>query len=707
MPIRDRTEKNMSANQLINEKSPYLLQHAQNPVNWYPWSDEAFARAKAQDKPVFVSIGYATCHWCHVMEKESFEDEETAGHLNETFVCIKVDREERPDIDSVYMVACQMLTGSGGWPLNVFMTPEKKPFFAATYIPKRSGFGRPGLVELCQKIKELWRSQKEKVLQTAADVAGNLGRAFEFSPEKELDGTLLHQAYDQIRESFDSKLGGFNPAPKFPTPHRLLFLLRRYYRFGTPLALEMVRKTLKAMRMGGLWDHVGFGFHRYSTDKEWRVPHFEKMLYDQALIAVAFLETYQITKEVFYAKTAEEIFNYIFRNMTSAEGAFFSAEDADSEGEEGKFYTWKAEAFREVLGEKAAKRWEQIFNLREDGNFFEESTGRKTGTNILYMDRLLPQWAKILNMRESELELEWQRARDRLFKAREKRVHPLKDDKVLTDWNGLMIAALASGARILDKPEYALAAERAAEFLMTRIWNLSGRLRHRFRDGEAAIDAQANDFAFLILGFLELYRSTFDPAHIKRAIQLQEQMLNDFWDDDKGGFFLTAKGGVELPAHPKEVYDGAIPSANSVSLFNLVFLSRLTGDTRWERKAHDLAKALVGTVRTHSSAYTQFLIGLDFALSPGREVVIAGDPDSPEAIEMISVLNARFLPDTAVIFKSKDWEEELTQFAGFTEVMQPIKGKATAYVCTNFSCRRPTTDARILAAWMDGTKATE
>jgi uncharacterized protein YyaL (SSP411 family) len=705
--MTDVTEKNMTANRLINEKSPYLLQHAHNPVNWYPWSEEAFDRAKAEDKPVFVSIGYATCHWCHVMEKESFEDEETAGHLNETFICIKVDREERPDIDSVYMVACQMLTGSGGWPLNVFMTPGKKPFFAATYIPNRSRFGRPGLVELCQKIKELWRLQKEKVLETAADVVDNLGRAFEFSPERELDPSLLDQAYDQIRESFDAKLGGFKPAPKFPTPHRLLFLLRRYHRSGNPLALEMVRKTLEAMRLGGLWDHVGFGFHRYSTDKEWRVPHFEKMLYDQALIAFACTEAYQITKEKFFANTADEIFAYVFRDMTSAEGVFYSAEDADSEGEEGKFYVWTTEAFREALGEEGAERWMGIFNLREEGNFSEEAAGRKTGTNILYLDRPLSRWAETLNMQESELVLEWEKIRDKLFQARKKRVRPLKDDKVLTDWNGLMIAALASGARVLDKPEYARAAERAVEFLMREMRDRSGRLRHRFRDGEVAIDAQANDYAFFILGLLELYRSTFDPAHVKRAIMLQEQMLNDFWDEDKGGFFSTGKWMTELPARPKEVYDGAIPSANSVSLFNLLSLSRLTGDARWEHKAYDLARALMGTVRTHPSAYTQFLIGLDFALSPNQEVVIAGDPDSPEAKEMISILNARFLPGLVVIFKSRSWEKDLVQFAGFTAALQPVEGKATAYVCTNFSCHRPTSDARTLAALIQDRKGTE
>jgi uncharacterized protein YyaL (SSP411 family) len=524
----------MPTNQLINEKSPYLLQHAHNPVDWHAWSDETFELAATQNKPVFLSIGYATCHWCHVMEKESFEDAETARHLNKTFICIKVDREERPDIDAVYMAACQMLTGSGGWPLNLFLMPDKKPFFAATYIPKNNRFGKAGLIELCQQVNKLWASQIEKVQASAAGIASSLQRAFHFSEANEPTESLLDHAYNLIWQSFDSRFGGFEKAPKFPTPHRLLFLLRCHHRTGDSRSLKMVEKTLTAMRLGGIWDHVGFGFHRYSTDPQWLLPHFEKMLYDQALIAQAYLETYQITKNFFYAQTAEEIFTYVLRDMTSSQGAFFSAEDADSEGEEGKFYVWTQAEFQKVLREEQAEQWGKILNLYPEGNFAEEATGQKPGTNILHLDKPLDQWAGELNLNTDQIINQWGTARAKLFQVREKRIHPLKDDKILMDWNGLMIAALALGARILDKPEYALAAEKAARFILTQMQKDDGRIFHRFRDGELAIDAQAADYAFFINGLLNLYQATFNLAYAEEAVALQERMLTDFWDPDKG-----------------------------------------------------------------------------------------------------------------------------------------------------------------------------
>ena len=684
----------MTPNRLINEKSPYLLQHAHNPVDWHPWSEKTFDRANAENKPIFLSIGYSTCHWCHVMEKESFEDEEVAGYLNDAFICIKVDREERPDIDAVYMAACQMLTGRGGWPLNLFLTPDKKPFFAATYLPKKSRFGRAGLIELCQQVKNVWTSQKAKVTESATSISDNLHRVFSFSSANEPDESLLDLAYDQIRRTYDPQTGGFEPAPKFPTPHRLLFLLRCYHRTEEPKALEMVEKTLTAMRLGGIWDHVGFGFHRYSTDKNWLLPHFEKMLYDQALIAIAYLESYQITKNPLYARTAEEIFTYVQRDMTSSEGAFFSAEDADSEGEEGKFYVWTVDEFRREINDGRSDMWERILRLSPEGNFKDEATGQKTGANILHLTVPLNKWADRYDVKAGELEEDWEKIRNRLFHVRERRVHPLKDDKILTDWNGLMIAALAFGARVLDKPKYAEAARKAAQFILSKLKDGNGRLFHRFRDGDLAVHAQAADYAFLIYGLISLYQATFDLAFAEDAVNLQESMINEFWDDENGGFFTTGKGNDELPVRPKELYDGAIPSANSVAFYNLLCLSRLTGNPKWEEKAQTLVRAFAGTIKAQPTALTFFLTGLDFALRPGQEIVITGEPEEADVHKLLSTLNFYFTPNKVTLVKSDQNADRLTRFAGFTDGLQVIQGETMTHLCRNGSCTGSSSDMK-------------
>jgi uncharacterized protein YyaL (SSP411 family) len=686
----------MSPNHLINEKSPYLIQHAHNPVDWHPWSDETFAQAKLENRPVFLSIGYATCHWCHVMEKESFEDEEAAGYLNDTFVCIKVDREERPDIDAVYMAACQMLTGSGGWPLSIFMTPEKKPFFAATYLPKNSRAGRAGLIDICRQVKNLWTADKEKIVNSAVSIAAQLGKAFAFAAADEPDASLLDQAYQKIKPGFDPQHGGFDPAPKFPTPHRLLFLLRCYHRNGDSNALEMVKKTLTAMRLGGIWDHVGFGFHRYSTDARWLLPHFEKMLYDQALIATAYLEAYQITKDPLFAATADDIFSYVLRDMTAEEGAFYSAEDADSEGEEGKFYVWTTEEFSRVLGDEIAKKWETILRLSTEGNFTDEATRQKTGANILHLTAPMEKWAAKLNLSEDQFGKDWANIRERLFRVREKRIHPLKDDKILTDWNGLMIAALALGARILNRSEYESAARKAADFVLSKMRDENGRLYHRFRDGELAVKAHAGDYAFLIHGLLSLYQTTYDLVYAEEAKMLQEKMIARFWDEENGGFFSTPNGSVELPVRPKELYDGAIPSANSVALLNLVFLSRLTGDPQWENRIQAHIRAFAGTLKSQPQAFTYFLCALDFTLRPGQEIIIAGEPQATETRELLSALNLNFTPNKVAIVKSDTNAERLAKFAGYTDGLQVIEGQATAHVCRNGSCTDTTTDTQTM-----------
>ena len=694
----------MSPNHLINEKSPYLIQHAHNPVDWHPWSEATFERARTENKPIFLSIGYATCHWCHVMEKESFEDVDAAAYLNDTFICIKVDREERPDIDAVYMAACQMLTGSGGWPLSIFMTPQKKPFFAATYLPKQSRYGRAGLIDICRQVKDLWSNQTEKIETSATSIAANLDKAFRFAAAEAPDESLLDQAYQQIKPSFDLKYGGFEPAPKFPTPHRLLFLLRYYHRKGDPTVLEMVHQTLTAMRLGGIWDHIGYGFHRYSTDARWLLPHFEKMLYDQALIAGAYLEAFQMTQTTLFAETAADIFTYVLRDMTAAEGGFYSAEDADSEGEEGKFYVWSSEEFRRVLGDETARRWETILRLSPEGNFTDEATRRKTGTNIIHLTATIEKWAQKLNLPLAHLRDEWSMVRQKLFAVREKRIHPLKDDKILTDWNGLMISALSLGARILNQSQYEKAARKAADFIQSRMVDAQSRLYHRFRDGELAVEGHAADYAFFIQGLLNLYQTTFELTFAEQAQALQERMIESFWDDQHGGFYSTPKGSTDLPVRPKELYDGAIPSANSVALDNLVSLARLTGDPRWENRAHALIQAFAGTLKSQPQAFTYLLCGLDFALQPGQEVIITGEPQADDTRQLLAALNLNFSPHKVAMVKSAQNAGRLAKFAGYTDGLQVIEDQATAHVCRNGACTDSTTESQVMVDKILGKK---
>ena len=599
-------------NRLINEKSPYLLQHAHNPVDWYPWGPEAFEAARRENKPVFLSVGYATCHWCHVMERESFEDPEAAAALNRAFVCIKVDREERPDIDTLYMAACQLVTGGGGWPMTIVMTVDKKPFFAGTYIPRDSVMGRLGLIDLCHKITGLWEHSPGRVMESAQAIAGHLGEAFEYAPDPagQPDTAVIEQAVESIMRRHDAQFGGFDGAPKFPMAHRLSFLLGAGARGGDQRVLAATARTLTAMRLGGLWDHVGFGFHRYATDREWLLPHFEKMLYDQAFLAMAYLKGFETTGTALFAQTAREIFTYVLRDMADPQGGFFTAEDADSEGEEGKFYVWLQPEFERRLGEGPNDPpWGRIFNLQPDGNFFDEATRRKTGANIMHLTRSWDEWAGVLQTDPHTLAAQWEALRRRLFDTRIQRVPPLKDDKVLTDWNGMMIAALARGAGVLAQNDYLEAARRAAIFILERMRDKHGRLLHRYRGGEAAIAATANDYAFFIMGLIGLFRADGDGAWLRRAEEMQGRMNADFLDRDMGGFFLTAVNHQDLPVRPKEIYDGAIPSANAAALHNLVRLGRLTGDRQWREQALGLIQAFGGSVRRQPAAYLHTLDG--------------------------------------------------------------------------------------------------
>jgi uncharacterized protein YyaL (SSP411 family) len=681
------------SNHLRNETSPYLRQHADNPVDWYPWGIEVFEKAQREDKPIFLSIGYSTCHWCHVMAHESFENPEVARLMNETFVCIKVDREERPDIDKVYMSACQVMTGSGGWPLTIIMTPDKKPFFAATYIPRESRFGLVGMTELIPHIKELWATRRGEALNLSDKIAAALQQTSQDTAGEELDEETLKVAYEQLADHFDGQHGGFSRAPKFPVPHNLLFLLRYWKRSGNKAALDMVEKTLQAMRCGGIYDHIGFGFHRYSTDSQWLVPHFEKMLYDQAMLAMAYTEAYQATGKEDYEKIAREIFTYVLRDMTVPEGGFCSAEDADSEGEEGKFYLWTQEEVRRTLSNEEADFAAQVFDIEKDGNFAEETTGRKSGANILHLGKPLEEIASDLNLSQQDLQARLEVIRQKLFAYREKRVHPMKDNKILTDWNGLMIAALAKGAQAFDEPQYAEVAYRTADFILANMRKADGRLWHRYRDEWAGVDANLDDYAFLVWGLIELYEATFDASHLESALELTGDMVRHFWDEDGGGFYFVADDGESLFGRKKEIYDSAIPSGNFVAMLNLLRLGRMTGNSDLEEKASKIGRAFSRDVKQSPAAHTQLMVALDFGIGPCYEVVIAGNAQAEDIKAMVKTLRTRFLPNKVVLLNPSDQESPaIGQLAEFTKNQPSIGGKATAYVCLNYNCKSPTTD---------------
>ncbi|MCI0450701.1 MAG: thioredoxin domain-containing protein [Chlorobi bacterium] len=679
-------------NRLIGEKSPYLLQHANNPVNWYPWGEEAFETAKKENKPVFLSIGYSTCHWCHVMEEESFEDTLVARLMNDAFVSIKVDREERPDIDNIYMAVCQAITGSGGWPLTIVMTPDKKPFFAATYIPKNSRFGILGMTELVPRLKDAWLKQRGEIEGSANEITNYLKNQTDIYSGGSLSEITLHNAYNQLRERYDEVNGGFGSQPKFPTPHNILFLLRYWNRTGEPKALEMAEITLQKMRNGGMYDHIGFGFHRYSTDSKWFAPHFEKMLYDQALLTIAYTEAYQATGNKFYKQTAEEILEYVLRDMTSPEGGFYSAEDADSEGEEGKFYLWTEEEIRSILDENEANLFIKVFNIVKAGNFNAE--GGSQNPNILHIKKPFKEIAGKTSISENELRQIIEASKVKLFNHREKRIRPHKDDKILTDWNGLMIAALSKAARVFNEEKYEAAAKRSADFIMKTLRKNDGTLLHRYRENEAAINAHVDDYSFLIWGLIELYETTFDVDYLKTAIELNDIQLKNFWDSN-GGFYFTASDGEKLLIRQKEYYDGAVPSGNSVAMLNLMRLGRITANSDFETKADLTAKWYSKAIESSPQGFTMLLCALDFAAGPSYEVVISGNSKAEDTKSMLMAVNNVFIPNMVLILRPTETESpEIVKIAEFTENQTSIGGKSTAYICKNYSCDAPTTDLK-------------
>jgi uncharacterized protein YyaL (SSP411 family) len=671
-------------NRLAQEKSPYLLQHAHNPVDWYPWGEEAFEKARREDKPIFLSVGYSTCHWCHVMERESFESEEIASVLNQYFVPIKVDREERPDVDRLYMLFVQASTGSGGWPMSVWLTPARKPFFGGTYFPPDNRFGRPGFKHILERLAQAWRDDRARVEESSAQVVeqlreyGSLGAA-----EGEAGPEVLERAFQGFRRMFDARLGGFGRAPKFPRPSIHNFLVRYHAASRSEEALEMVLTTLREMVKGGMNDQIGGGFHRYSVDEHWFVPHFEKMLYDQAQLATSYLEAFQITRDGQYAVAARDIFTYLLRDMTDPDGGFYSAEDADSAADpakpnekgEGAFYVWRQSEIEAALGAPNAAKFCHRYGVAEGGNVEEDPHGEFRGVNILYQ-------AHPIETEEDRRELK--AAGAKLLEIRARRPRPLRDDKILSAWNGMMISSLAQAAQILGDAAYAQAARAAVDFLHRHLWDAERQiLRRRFREGESAIDGFLDDYAYVGLALLDLYETTFEARDFAWAVQLAERALALFEDTERGGFFSTPDDGALLRL--KDDYDGAEPSGNSGMALLLLRLSRMTDREDFRGAAERTLRAFASRMREAGTGVPQMLVAQSFALAKPREIVLAGPPVHPAMHAMLASIHRRFLPNTVVMRAEQ-----------CARAMPAIDGAPTAYVCENFACKLPVTDVAAL-----------
>ena len=625
--------KENKPNRLINEKSPYLLQHAYNPVDWYPWSQEALDKAKTEDNPIFLSIGYSSCHWCHVMEKECFNDPQVADLLNQAFVCIKVDREERPDLDASYMAVCQAMGRNCGWPLNILITPKLNPFFAASYIPKHSQAGLVGMTDLVPQVTQIWKLQRSQLEMVGTDIKNRMEVMEKRTPQKELRSATLQNAYDHLTLEFDNEYGGFGSAPKFPTPHKLLFLLHYYERTGQKNALAMVEKTLTQMRLGGIYDQIGFGFHRYSTDEKWLVPHFEKMLYDQALMALAYVEAFQATDTKQYALATQETIDYVLRDLTSPQGGFYSAQDTDTEGEEGKFYLWTINEVLDTLPPADAELAVHIYGLKPEGNFLE--VGKQSGKNILHIAEPLEELAPYKGLTLQELNNRLHNIREALFEARKRRVPPAIDDKVLTDWNGLMISALAKAGSVLNEAKYLEAAKKTADFILNQMLK-NDLLYHRYAKGETAVEGFLDDYAFFVYGIIELYEATFEDKYLQVASALTKTMVAKFWDDQNGGFYQTKNSEATLPKI-KQLYDGATPSGNSVALQDLLWLSRLTDEPVYNTLTAQMTKTFAQEVEGAPEAYTFFLSATDFLTWPPYSVILVGDLTQKDTLACLTL----------------------------------------------------------------------
>ena len=681
-------QRTRKANRLAGEKSPYLLQHATNPVDWYPWGDEAFERARRENKPIFLSIGYSTCHWCHVMERESFENEAVAALLNQGFVSIKVDREERPDVDRIYMTAMQALGMGGGWPLNVFLTPDLEPFFGGTYFPPDAVPGRLGMLQILPRVQQAWAEERQELVGTGSRVLAAL---------RDLDApegtaiaidSLMERAHQDLVRSFDAQHGGFGDQPKFPSTVNLNFLLRYWSHDpeGRRASLTMVERQLDAMQDGGIHDQIGGGFHRYATDSIWLVPHFEKMLYDQALLAWSYLEGFQVTRKSSYGATAAGIFDYVARDLTSPEGAFYSAEDADSEGEEGKFYVWTPAELEAVLGPDPAGRFAARFGVTAAGNF-EHGASILHGRTLDVTERDPGSTRDLAQLAETL---------PKLLEHRSKRVRPHRDDKVITAWNGLMISAYARGARILDDPALARRAERAAEFVWKELRDArSGELKRRWREGEASSAGQLDDYAYYALGLWDLYGATHDPVWLERAVQVTEQQLHRFWDEEHGAFFESPAGDPSIKLRMKDGFDGAEMAGNSIAVWNLQRFGRLLDRREWLDKGARAIDYYARRLARGPIAMPQMLVAMDLSRVPARHVVIAGQPDAPDTKAMIAAFDRRFRPHHELLLADGGAaQERLARLAPFVAPLAARDGRATAYVCENYACRLPTTDLK-------------
>jgi len=701
-------------NRLGNEKSPYLLQHAHNPVDWFPWGPEAFEKARAENKPIFLSIGYSTCHWCHVMERESFESEQIAELLNRDYVPIKVDREERPDVDRIYMTFVQATTGGGGWPMSVWLTPGLQPFFGGTYFPPQNRWGHPGFGSILGQIATAWRNDRAQIEDSARDVVAQLQKQTAVEPGRgsSVDKSVLDSGYFVFRRTFDSHLGGFGGAPKFPRPSVYNFLLRYHARTKNQEALDMVLLTLREMAKGGMHDQLGGGFHRYSVDERWFVPHFEKMLYDQAQLAISYLEAFQITRDPQYAETARGIFDYVLRDMTDSDGGFYSAEDADSVIDpeephvkgEGAFYIWTAEEIRRLadaalLQPPIADWFCYRYGVAESGNVASDPHSEFTGRNILYRALTIEETAQQFDRPVDEIREGLLRAERIFLEARSMRVRPHLDDKVLTSWNGLMISAFALGGAVLDEARYAEAARRAAEFLIARMHDpQSGVLLRRYRQGESAIPGFLDDYALFAQGLLDLYEAQFDLRHLELAVRLTEKQMELFEDRERGGFFSSAEGDASLVMRVKEDYDGAEPSGNSVALMNLLRLAWFTDRELFRETAEKTLAAFAPRLIAAPVALPQMLAACEFRSGEPRQIVLVGERDEADTRALVRTLYSRFVPHRIVLLvDSPATRQALAARIPTIAAMEKLQGRASAYVCRNYTCQLPVSEPEQLA----------
>ena len=679
-------------NRLINETSPYLLQHGHNPVDWYPWGEEAFEKARTEDKPILLSIGYSACHWCHVMEHESFENEEIARLMNENFVNIKVDREERPDLDQIYMNAVQMMTQHGGWPMTVFLTPKGAPFYGGTYFPPEDRYNVPGFPRVLLSVAQAYREHPDEVTRTAVSVLGELRRLNVARESNEVLTTdLLETAYRGIIRNYDPVHGGFGSAPKFPPAMTLEFLLHTYHRTGRQEALDIVARTCRKMAEGGIYDQLGGGFHRYSTDAKWLVPHFEKMLYDNALLSRLYLHYYQSTGDEFARRVAEETMDYVVREMTDPLGGFYSTQDADSEGHEGKFFVWTVEEIEQVLGQEDARLFCAYCYVTLAGNF--------DGMNILNVTRSVPEVAEAERVSVAQLTEALQRSQRKLFAAREQRIKPGCDEKILTAWNGLMLTSFAEAAAILERKDYEIVAKRNARFILDNLRG-DGLLLRTYKNGQARLNAYLEDYAFLGDGLLTLFEATGELTWFEEALGLANTMVSEFWDEQDGGFYFTGKSHEELIVRSKDYFDNASPSGNSVAADLLLRIALLTGNEDYSRHAVTILRLLAESVRRYPSAFGRAVCALDFYLSSPKEIAILGEGTSPDTESLRREVWRHYLPNKVVALASPG-DDRAARLIPLLRDRPLIQQSATAYVCEHFACQQPVTGPEALASQLD------